>query len=121
MSDDTSGKNDPDRRPSDEADLSARLRRLGDRLDQVRASQPSEPTPDRSPGPDRSGMARGLRLSSELVGGVLVGGAIGYAIDYWLGIRPWGFIVFVLLGFVAGIVNVMRAAGVLAKPEDRAR
>jgi ATP synthase protein I len=120
MSDDPSGRSDPDRRPSDEADLSARLRRLGDRLDHVRASQPSEPTPDASP-PDGSGMARGLRLSSELVAGVLVGGAIGYALDYWLGIRPWGFIVFVLLGFVAGIVNLMRAAGVLANPEDRAR
>ena len=121
MSNDTSGQNDPDRRLSDEAALSARLRRLGDELDQVRASRPSEPTPDGSPGPDRSGMARGLRLSSELVAGVVVGGAIGYALDYWLGIRPWGVIVFVLLGFVAGIVNLMRAAGVLAKPEDRAR
>ena len=121
MSDDTSGKSDQDRRPSDEADLSARLRRLGDRLDQVQANQPAESTPDVSRGPDRSGMARGLRLSSELVGGVLVGGAIGYALDHWLGIRPWGVIVFVLLGFAAGIVNLMRAAGILAKPEDRAR
>ena len=121
MSDDTSGKSDPDRRPSDEADLSARLRRLGDRLDQVQASQPAEPTPDAKPGRDGSAMAHGLRLSSELVAGVLVGGAIGYALDYWLGIRPWGFIVFVLLGFVAGIVNLMRAAGVLANPADRAR
>jgi ATP synthase protein I len=121
MSDDTSARSDPDRRPSDEADLSARLQRLGDRLDQVRASQPSETTPDASPAPDRAGMARGLRLSSELVAGVLVGGVIGYALDYWLGIRPWGFIVFVLLGFVAGIVNLMRAAGALANPEDRAR
>jgi ATP synthase protein I len=121
MSDDTGRQSDPDRRPSDEADLSARLRRLGDRLDQVRKSQPSEPPPDARPVPDGSAMARALRLSSELVGGVLVGGAIGYALDYWLGIRPWGFIVFVLLGFVAGIVNLMRGAGVLARPEDRTR
>lgn len=119
MSDDASGRSDPNRRPSEEADLSARLRRLGDRLDHVRASQPSEPTPDANPARDGSAMARGLRLSSELVGGVLVGGAIGYALDYWLGIRPWGFIVFVLLGFAAGIVNLMRAAGVLANPRDR--
>jgi F0F1-type ATP synthase assembly protein I len=27
----------------------------------------------------------------------------------------------VLLGFAAGIVNLMRSAGVLANPEDRAR
>jgi ATP synthase protein I len=49
----------------------------------------------------------------------VVGGALGYALDYWLGIRPWGFIVFVLLGFAAGILNVMRAAGVLKNAEDR--
>jgi ATP synthase protein I len=119
MSDDTSGRRDPDRRPSEEADLSARLRHLGDRLDQVRASQPSEPTPDARPASNGAAMARGLRLSSELVGGVVVGGALGYALDYWLGIRPWGFIVFVLLGFAAGILNVMRAAGVLKNAEDR--
>ena len=120
MSDDTGGQSEANRRPSDEAALTARLRRLGDRLDQVRASQPSETTPEARPGANSSAMARGLRLSTELVAGVLVGGAIGYALDYWLGIRPWGFIVFVLLGFVAGILNLMRAAGVLAKPEDRA-
>jgi ATP synthase protein I len=120
MSDDTGGRSDPNRRPSDEAALTARLRSLGDRLDQVRASQPSETTPEAQPGATGSAMARGLRLSSELVGGVLLGGAIGYALDYWLGIRPWAFIVFVLLGFAAGILNLMRAAGVLAKPEDRA-
>src|SRR5262249_54259578 len=121
MSDDTGGKKDPDRQPSDKADLSARLQRLGDRLDQLRASQPCESTPDARPATAGSAMGRGLRLSSELVAGVLVGGAIGYALDYYLGIRPWGFIVFMLLGFVAGIVNLMRAAGVLASPEDRAR
>jgi len=119
MSDDRSGRSDPDRQPSEEADLSARLRRLGDRLDHARASQPSEPTPDARPASDGSAMARGMRLSSELVGGVVVGGAIGYALDYWLGIRPWGFIAFVLLGFAAGILNLMRAAGLLKKTEDR--
>ena len=121
MSDDTSGQSDPDRRPSDEAALSARLRRLGDRLDQSRASQPTEPTPDARSVTDGSAMARGLRLSSELVGGVLVGAVIGYMLDRWLGISPWGFIVFVLLGFVAGMLNLMRAAGFLAAPGDRER
>jgi ATP synthase protein I len=53
---------------------------------------------------------------------VLVGGVIGYVLDYWVPpLKPWGFIVFVLLGFVAGIINVMRAAGVLAGPGDRGR
>jgi ATP synthase protein I len=118
MSDDTGGQDDPDRRLSDEAALSARLRRLGDQLDKHRASQPSEPSP--TPGrADSSALARGLRLSSELVGGVVVGAVIGYVVDWVPGVRPWGFIVFVLLGFVAGMLNLMRAAGFLANPDRR--
>ncbi len=120
MSDDTGGKRDPDRQLSDEAALSARLRRLGDRLAQDRAGQPSEPAPDAKPAAGGSAMARGLRLSSELVAGVLVGAVIGYMLDRWLGLSPWGFIVFVLLGFAAGILNLMRAAGVAANSDDRA-
>jgi ATP synthase protein I len=56
-----------------------------------------------------SGLARGLRLSTELVAGVLVGAVIGWALDHWLGISPWGLIVFLLLGFAAGVRNVVRA------------
>ena len=47
-------------------------------------------------------MARGFRLSTELVAGVLVGAMIGWLLDRWLGISPWGLIVFLLLGFAAG-------------------
>jgi ATP synthase protein I len=56
-----------------------------------------------------SGLARGLRLSTELVAGVLVGAGIGWVLDRWLGISPWGLIVFLLLGFAAGVLNVVRA------------
>lgn len=51
-----------------------------------------------------------------MVAGVLVGAAIGWALDRVLGISPWGLIVFLLLGFVAGVVNVVRGAGVV--PQD---
>ena len=64
-------------------------------------------------------MARGFRLSSELIAGVLVGTAIGWGFDRLLSTSPWGLIVFFLLGFTAGVINVMRAAGVANKPADR--
>ena len=62
---------------------------------------------------DASAMARGFRLSTELVAGVLVGAGIGWLIDRWLGTTPLGMIVFLLLGFAAGVLNVMRTAGVV--------
>ena len=61
----------------------------------------------------------GQRVSWMLVAGVLVGAFIGWALDKGLGISPWGMIVFLLLGFAAGVVNVMRAAGVSSPPGSR--
>jgi ATP synthase protein I len=111
MADNARDGNDAAKRETDEAALSARLRRLGDQLGQQRPSEPSETHRGR-PAADASGYARGFRLSSELVAGVLVGAGIGWALDRMLGISPWGLIVFLLLGFAAGVINVMRTAGV---------
>jgi ATP synthase protein I len=113
------GDSDRDVPPDNEADLSARLARLGDRLAQTNRTPESGQAPGPAPrmGTDPSALARGFRLSSELVAGVLVGTAIGWLLDRWLGISPWGMIVFLLLGFAAGVLNVMRAAGVA--PDNR--
>ena len=64
-------------------------------------------------------MARGFQLSSELIAGVVVGAGIGWGIDRLLSTSPWGLIVFLLLGFVAGVVNVIRSAGVAPDRSDR--
>jgi ATP synthase protein I len=56
-------------------------------------------------------MAVGLRLSSELVAGVLVGAVLGWGFDRLLSTSPWGLIVFLLLGFAAGVINVVRSSG----------
>jgi ATP synthase protein I len=116
--------NDSERRDSrpassaEEAALSARLRGLGDQLGQHRPREPSE-LPRSQPATDASGYARGLRLSSELVVGVLAGAGIGWALDKLLGISPWGLIVFLLLGFAAGVVNVVRAVSPGNNPGGR--
>ena len=116
MSDNTRGKGDRSVTPPDEAALSARLKSLGQRLDQVGSGRSSEASSASRPATDHSALARGFRLSTELVAGVLVGAAIGWLLDRWLGISPWGMIVFLLLGFAAGVLNVMRAAGVGRPP-----
>lgn len=60
--------------------------------------------------PGNAGMAMGMRIASEFVSAILVGAAIGYAIDWVFDISPFVMIGFLLLGFVAGVLNVMRAA-----------
>lgn len=99
---------------TDEAALSARLQRLNEGLGHARdaAGGPSD-SPDREQAATASGYAKGFRLSSELVAGVVVGAGLGWLIDRWLGVSPWGLIVFLLLGFAAGVLNVMRSAGLL--------
>ena len=113
MADGARDKGDHGNSSSDEAALSARLKRLGEQLGHT-AGRPV----DESPGADPSAMARGFRLSTELVAGVLVGAALGWLLDRWLGISPWGLIVFLLLGFAAGVLNVMRVAGVNMGSKD---
>jgi ATP synthase protein I len=99
-------------RSDEEAALSARLQRLGERLAHQKGTGRKDEAGPSSSKSDPSALARGFRLSTELVAGVLVGAFIGWALDKWLGSTPWGMIVFLLLGFAAGVINVMRAAGV---------
>ena len=117
MADNARNSNGLEKRRTDEAALSARLRRLGGRLSRQRQGELSG-THRGQPAADASGLARGLGLSSALVASVLVGAGIGWALDRVLGISPWGLIVFLLLGFAAGVVNVMRAAGVAPPPAE---
>jgi ATP synthase protein I len=113
MTGNTRNQGDREDQPADEAALSARLARLGTELGKVESSHRHEPSPEAPPAADPSAIARGFRLSTELVAGVLVGAALGWLLDRWLGISPWGLIVFLLVGFAAGVLNVMRAAGVV--------
>jgi ATP synthase protein I len=90
-------------------DLPDRLKELGNRIaaekqERVDAAKPSGSFQG------ASDYSKGYKLASEFVGGVLVGGLIGYGIDYVAGTLPLFLIVFLLLGFGAGILNMSRAA-----------
>jgi ATP synthase protein I len=108
-----------DQSSSDEAALSARLGSLDHRLSEIRDSRKLRTDQSGIESGDTaartSAMALGFRLSSELVAGVVVGAAIGWGVDRWLSTSPFGLIVFLLLGFTAGVVNVVRSAGVASR------
>ncbi len=55
-------------------------------------------------------MGQGLKIAVELVVGVGFGAIVGWWLDDVLGTRPWLMIVMVLLGFGAGMLNIIRTA-----------
>jgi len=82
------------------------LRELGERLDKARQSrQPAREAPQEG---TSKALALGLRVGLELVVAVVVAVFIGWALDRWLGTRPWGMISLFFLGVAAGMVNVYR-------------
>ncbi|WP_296737910.1 AtpZ/AtpI family protein [Mesorhizobium sp.] len=74
---------------------------------------------DRLEGKDEAkaetGYGQALKLSSEFIAGVVVGVGLGWVIDRLAGTAPFGLIVGLLLGFGAGVLNVLRSSGQVAQ------
>jgi len=105
--------------PDDEDDLSARLKRLDSALDKQR---PADGTGKKGNAAGSASYAQAMRMSTDFIAGVVVGGGLGWLIDKVLGISPWGLIVFLMLGFAAGVLNVLRSAGLVTEaPHAKAR
>lgn len=104
----------------DDRKLDARLEALGEEL-KARGVTVESPAaePVKASGDSRQGMA--WRLATEFVAGILVGGAIGWFFDNWLGTTPWGLIAFLMLGFAAGVLNALRTAGLVRESPARGR
>ena len=82
---------------------------LGARIAQARGQRAAEAATEQTRQGNMSGMNRGFRLASEFVAAILVGAGLGYIIDMFLPTRPWATVVLLLLGFAAGVLNVVRA------------
>ena len=93
-----------------------RLGRLGEALEKARRVSSPETSQRTS---SVRGYGQAMRLSSEFIAGILVGAALGWSVDQLLGISPWGLIVFLMLGFAAGVLNLLRAAKMVEDPNER--
>ena len=87
-----------------------RLRELGQKLGDAQKRQAAG---SKAPPPTSLGIAG--RFATELVAAVVVGGGLGWGVDWLFGrfgfhTKPVFLIVFFVLGAAAGIRNVMRAA-----------
>ena len=85
-----------------EDDLQARLKALNAEL---KAAKPA-PLPTRAPA---NPMGIAMQAGSEFVSAIVVGGAIGFGVDWVFHTKPAFTILFFLLGVVAGTLGVIRA------------
>jgi len=115
MADPTKRNGDAGKGPtsSDDATLSARLKSLDARLDQATAHRRETSEPRIRPASNSTALGQAFRLSAEFISGVVAGGIVGWIVDALFGTAPWGLVVCVLLGFCAGMLNLMRAAGMV--------
>jgi ATP synthase protein I len=86
------------------------LQDLGKRLDET---QRRRAVRRKTPPPSQMGIAG--RFATELVAAVVVGGGLGWGLDWLCGYfgfhtRPVFLVIFFILGAAAGINNVVRAA-----------
>ena len=92
-----------DKKPASLQEFDARLRQARDAAE--KSGGRTEPKSD-----GRSGLGFAMRIGVELVAALIVGVAIGYFLDQWLGTKPWLMLLGFILGSVAGFLGVYRAA-----------
>lgn len=96
--------------PEDRQVIRDRAQDLGKRLDEVKARRIAASQPRRNGGFGGANMGLALRFAVDLVAGVGVGGFFGWVLDRQFGTSPWLLALFVMLGFAAGLLNVIRGA-----------
>ncbi|MEO1363265.1 MAG: AtpZ/AtpI family protein [Pseudomonadota bacterium] len=87
-------------------DDSDRLKALEAKIAAAKEAQAPKP---RTPDP-HSQAQLAWRMVIELVAGLGIGFGIGYGLDALLGTSPFLMIIFIFLGFAAGILTMMRSA-----------
>ena len=55
-----------------------------------------------------SGAGFAFKISTELIAALVVGVGIGLIVDNYLGTKPFGLILFFILGSFAGFLNIYR-------------
>ncbi|MDH5772439.1 MAG: AtpZ/AtpI family protein [Rhodospirillaceae bacterium] len=112
MSDNSAG---PDSDNAKSGNNSPDLDSLGQRINALREQKHIQERKNHEfdASPANAGMAQAFRVGAELISALIVGVGIGWALDQWLGTKPWLMLVFFFLGAGAGILNVYRSTGLI--------
>ncbi len=85
-----------DDRQKDAQDLDARIAR-------ARAGQSVDKAV-----PLAKGYSQGSQVLATLLGALLGGGVLGWALDSWLGTSPWALLIVLALAVIGAFMNIMK-------------
>jgi ATP synthase protein I len=91
---------DPNKPPNSDEDALSNLRRRVD----------AQPKSDKASAPPDSPASLAVRFGGEFGAAIIVGALLGIGIDHFVHTSPWGVLIGTGLGFVTGVVNIVRTA-----------
>ena len=95
-------------------DEKQRMAQLEDKIESAKAAQrPQSKVEDH-----HSQAHAGWRMVTELVAGLVIGLCIGFGLDSLFGTLPIFLVLFVLLGFAAGVKTMLRSAQDLQRAQS---
>lgn len=99
--------------PEERAAIRQRSSEIGAKLDAVKARKVGAAGPGNSGGGGKGqqgNFGHAFEFAAYLVVGVIAGVLFGNFLDGQFGTAPWLLVLFMILGFAAGLLNVIRAA-----------
>ena len=80
-----------------------KLENIKQKLDKLQSSKT-----DQSNRYKKTGAGFGFKISTEIIAALIVGVCIGLLVDNYFNTKPFGLIIFFILGALAGFLNVYR-------------
>lgn len=91
--------------PEDRAAIRQRSAEIGQKLDAVKGRRDAAGEKSR-----QAAFGHAIEYAAYLVVGMVVGVLFGQFLDAQLGTEPWLLVLFMIFGFAAGLLNVVRSA-----------
>ena len=83
--------------------INDKITKLKEKIEDIENKKLNESKPKKE-----SGAGFAFKISTELIAALIVGVGIGLIVDNYLGTKPFGLIIFFILGAFAGFLNVYR-------------
>lgn len=95
-------------------DLEDSLKNLSKKIDKIKTKNINE-ADNSDKRKQYTGFAHAFKIVSELFANILVGGSIGWTLDYFFNTKPILLIFFLIIGFISGIYTSYKSSKKFAK------